>query len=155
MTAGDVPTVCFLAVVFTTADAAADAAGELRPDEDALAVRDVAVVTRTPQGTIELHQTRGASAGETLVGVGTAGLVAGLLMGVPVAGALVGLLGGGLWGIQDKGLPDSRMRELGDDLQPGQAMLCVLVSTDAVPRARAVLSGYGTVAEVALSSGSE
>ena len=155
MTPGDAPAACFLAVVFTSADGAEDAAGELHAHEDDLVLHDVAVVTRTAHGAIELQQTRGAAAGEALVGVGTAGLVAGLLMGVPVVGALVGLLGGGIWGLRDRGLPDKRMRELGEDLQPGQALLCVLVDTDGAPRARGVLSGYGTVAEVALSSGSE
>jgi uncharacterized membrane protein len=155
VTAGDASAMCFLAVVFTSAERAEDAAGALRAGEDDLGLHDVAVVTRTPRGAIELHQTRGVAAGEALVGVGTAGLVAGLLMGVPIAGALVGLLGGGAWGIRDRGLPDDRMRELGADLQPGQAVLCVLVDADGMPRARAALSGYGAVAEVALASGSE
>jgi uncharacterized membrane protein len=146
---------CFLAVVFTSAGAAEEAAGEVGTRKDDLSLHDVAVVVRTPRGAIELQQTGGVAAGEALVGVGTAGLIAGLLLGVPVAGALVGLVGGGVWGLRDTGLPDDRMRTLGEELQPGQALLCVLVDPDGAPQARAALGGYGTVTEVALSSGSE
>ena len=155
MTAPDGSTACFLAVAFPSADVAEHAAGELSDQRNDLGLQDVAIVTRTPQGEIALQQTRGVAAGEALVGVGTAGLVAGLLMGVPVVGALVGLLGGGVWGVRDRGLPDSRMRQLGKDLKPGQAVLCVLVEADGAPRARAALGGCGTVTEVALSSDAE
>ncbi len=155
MTASDASSTFFLAVVFPSAGEAEHASDELSHREDDLVLRDVAVVTRTPHGAIELQQTSGVAAGDALVGVGTAGLVAGLLLGVPVVGALVGLLGGGVWGVRDTGIPDSRMRKLGEDLQPGQAVLCVLVDPECAPRARDLLSGYGTVTEVALSSGSE
>lgn len=155
MTPGDTPTTCFLAVVFASATEAEDAAGELSDAKDDLALRDLAVVLRTPTGAIELQQTRGVAAGDALVGVGTAGFVAGLLLGVPVAGALVGLLGGGAWGLRDSGIPDSRMRQLGEDLLPGHAVLCLLADPDQAPRARDVLSSYGTVTEVALSSDTE
>ena len=152
MSAGDSPATCFLAVAFASAEAAEDAEDRLRERKDDLALRDVAIVVRTQQGPIEVKQTRGGAAGDAMVGVGTAGLVAGILLGLPIAGALVGLLGGGVWGLRDTGIPDSRMRKLGDDLQPGHAVLCVLVDEDATAPAREVLSGYGTVTEVALSS---
>lgn len=155
MTDHDASAVCFLAVAFPSADRAEAAAGELSARKDDLVLQDVAVIIRTPQGAVELQQTRGVAAGEALVGVGTAGLVAGLLMGVPVAGALVGLLAGGVWGVRDRGIPDSDMRKLGEDVAPGQALLCVLVDADGAPQARAALSGYGAVTEVALSSGGD
>jgi len=145
---------CFLAVAFPSSDEAEGAAGVLRAEKD-IDVRDVAIVLCTSHGRIELQQTGGAAVGEALVGVGTAGLVAGLLLGFPVVGALVGLAGGAVFGMRDQGLPDSRMRELGEDLEPGQALLCVLVDAGATAQARAVLSRYGAVTEVALSSGSE
>jgi hypothetical protein len=40
-------------------------------------------------------------------------------------------------------------------LQPGQALLCVLVDADSVPRTREGLGCYGTVVEVELSPGSD
>ncbi|HEY2654378.1 MAG TPA: DUF1269 domain-containing protein, partial [Solirubrobacteraceae bacterium] len=66
----------------------------------------------------------------------------------------LGLAGGAVFGFRDTGIPDSRLREVGADLKPGQAMLCVLVEADALARTREALRRYGTVVEVELSSGS-
>jgi uncharacterized membrane protein len=115
-------------------------------------VRDAVVVVRTEAGRIELEQSHELAAGEALVGGGSAGLIAGLLLGLPVGGALLGLAGGLAYGLRDRGLPDSRMRELGADLQPGQAVLCVLVDDDDAADAREGLSRYGAVFDVALAS---
>jgi uncharacterized membrane protein len=142
----------FLAVVFDGAAAAEDALGSVRGiDDEEGAVRDAAVVVRTEDGRIELTQTHEVAAGEAIVGVGTAGLVAGLLLGLPVGGALLGLAGGAIFGLRDTGIPDSRLRQLGEDLRPGQALLCVLADGEALVRTRALLSAYGTVVEVELS----
>lgn len=144
----------FVAVVLETAAAAEEALDtvrELKTEAD-VSVHDAAVVIRTEGGRIELEQTREVAPGEALVGGGAAGLVAGLLLGLPVGGALVGLAAGAAFGLRDTGIPDSRLRELGDDLQPGQAMLCVLIDAAGVEPARAALSRYGEVFEVALSS---
>jgi uncharacterized membrane protein len=126
----------------------------LRAHKD-VSVRDAAVVIRTAIGRIELQQTKQIAPGESIVGGGTAGLVAGLLLGLPIGGALVGLAGGALLGLRDTGIPNKRMRQLGEDLQPGQSLLCVLVNadTDAVARTREALERYGTAFEVELSSG--
>ncbi|MFL5862713.1 MAG: DUF1269 domain-containing protein [Solirubrobacteraceae bacterium] len=147
----------FVAVAFQDAAAAEAALREVRESaagED-FSVRDAAVVIRTDAGRIELAQTREIAAGEGLVGGGTVGLVAGLLFGLPVGGALLGLAAGALLGLRDRGLPDGRLRKLGEDLQPGHAVLCLLVDPDAITPARAALGHYGTVFEVALSSDSD
>jgi uncharacterized membrane protein len=146
----------FLAVAFDTAAAAEAALPTVRAldHEQDVCVRDVAVVICTEGGRVELQQTRELAAGEAIVGGGTAGLVAGLLLGLPVGGALLGLAGGTLFGLRDTGLPDDRLRELGKDLQPGHAMLCVLVDAAAIDRTRAALSAYGTVFEAELSADS-
>lgn len=146
----------FLAVVFASSDAAQDALADIRrwgSDTD-VALRDLAVVSRTVRGEIELDQSRDVSAGDGLVGVGTAGLVAGLLLGLPIGGALLGLAGGAALGLRDTGIPDSRMRKLGEDLQPGQAVLCVLADADAPGLLREALGSYGAVLEVELPSDS-
>jgi uncharacterized membrane protein len=146
----------FVAVVFQTAAAAEDALPTVHEldDEQAVSVRDAAVVVRTESGRIELLQTREIAPGEGLVGGGTVGLIAGLLFGLPVGGALLGLAAGALFGTRDTGIPDSRLRELGADLKPGQAVLCVLVDADALAPTREALHRYGTVVEVEISSGS-
>jgi uncharacterized membrane protein len=150
------PATAFLAVVFQTASDAEEALSTVHDLEDRqdVSVRDVAIVIRTEGGRIELVQTQEVALGEGVVGGGTVGLVAGVLLGLPVGGALLGLVGGGLFGMRDTGIPDGRLRELGADLQPGQAMLCVLVDADARARTREALHRYGAVAEVEISSGS-
>jgi uncharacterized membrane protein len=128
----------------TDAEDALAATATLKPD-------DAAVVVRTDRGRIELHQTKELSAGDGAVAAGAVGLVAGLLLGIPVGGALVGLVGGGSWGMRDTGIPDDRLRELGRDLEPGHAVLCVLVDDAGLTHARAVLSSYGDVLEAELA----
>ena len=110
-------------------------------------VRDTAIVTRTERGRVELRQTHQVAAGEGVVAGGTVGFVAGMLLGGPVGGALLGMLGGGVWGSRDTGLPDARLRELGESLQPEGALLCVLAGADDVPGVREALAAYGEVAD--------
>jgi uncharacterized membrane protein len=119
---------------------------------DALRERDIkiidaAVVTRLESGRVELHQTHQVAAGEGVVAGGTVGFVAGMLLGGPIGGALLGMLGGGIWGARDTGVPDERLRELGESLAPGGALLCALVPPDAAPAAREALAAYGEVAD--------
>jgi uncharacterized membrane protein len=110
-------------------------------------VRDAAVVARTRSGRLELRQTHQVAAGEGVVAGGTVGFLAGMLLGGPVGAALLGMLGGGIWASRDTGVPDARLRELGDSLTPGRALLCVLVAPDDAPAARAALASYGEVAD--------
>jgi len=141
----------FVAVAF---DTAADAEEGLKAvsavgAEDGVSVADAAIVVRTADGRLELHQTRELAAGEGAVAGGSVGLVAGLLLGGPVGGALVGILAGGGWGLRDTGIPDDRLRAMGDRLKPGHAVLCVLVG-DGLPRVREVLVPYGEVIDAEL-----
>jgi len=110
-------------------------------------VRDAAVVTRGEGDRVELHQTHQIAAGEGIVAGGTIGFIAGMLLGGPIGGALLGMLGGGAWGARDTGVPDARLRELGDSLVPGAALLCVLVRSGDTAAARDALSAYGDVAD--------
>lgn len=110
-------------------------------------ILDAAVVTRLESGRVELHQTDQVAAGEGVVAGGTVGFVAGMLLGGPIGGALLGMLGGGIWGARDTGVPDERLRELGESLTPGGALLCVLVKADDAAAARAELEAYGEVAD--------
>jgi uncharacterized membrane protein len=112
-----------------------------------LKLADSALVTRLESGRVELHQTHQVAAGEGVVAGGTVGFVAGMLLGGPIGGALLGMLGGGIWGARDTGVPDDRLRELGESLAPGGALLCVLVAADDAAAARAELEPYGEVAD--------
>jgi uncharacterized membrane protein len=96
---------------------------------------------------VELHQQHQVAAGEGVVAGGSIGFVAGMLLGGPIGGALLGMLGGGIWGARDTGVPDARLRELGESLAPGGALLCVLVEPGGVAAARKALEPYGEVAD--------
>jgi uncharacterized membrane protein len=109
--------------------------------------RDVVVVSSSTGGRIELHQTHQVAVGEGVVAGGTVGFVAGMLLGGPVGGALLGMLGGGVLGARDTGVPDARLRELGESLAPGQALLCVLVGSGEVAAVRDALEPYGEVVD--------
>jgi uncharacterized membrane protein len=112
-----------------------------------IGIPDAAIVTRLESGRVELHQTHQIAAGEGVVTGGTVGFVAGMLLGGPVGGALLGMLGGGVWGARDTGVPDARLRELGESLAPGGALLCALVQADDAAAAREALAPYGEVAD--------
>jgi len=129
------------------ADRALDALRELD-----VKVADAAVVTSTDGGRIELHQTRQVAAGEGVVAGGTVGFVAGMLLGGPIGGALLGMLGGGVFASRDTGVPDARLRELGESLTPGRALLCVLVGEKSAAAARDALAPYGEVADAGAPS---
>jgi uncharacterized membrane protein len=124
------------------AERALVALGGLKAD-----VLDAIVVTRSESGRVELRQTHQVAAGEGVVAGGTVGFVAGMLLGGPVGVALLGMLGGGVWGARDTGVPDARLRELGESLTPGGALFCVLVQADGAPAVREELAPYGTVAD--------
>jgi uncharacterized membrane protein len=142
----------FLAVAFDTVAGAEEGLKAVRvlAGEDGVSVEDAAVVVRTAGRRLELHQTKELAAGEGAVAGGSVGLVAGLLLGGPVGGALVGIVAGGGWGLRDTGIPDDRLRQLGEKLEPGHAVLCVLVA-DGLPRIREGLAPYGEAVEAELS----
>ena len=110
-------------------------------------ILDAAVVTRLESGRVELTQTHQVAAGEGVVAGGTVGFVAGMLLGGPIGGALLGMLGGGVWGARDTGVPDARLRELGESVAPGGALLCALVRAGDAAAVREELAAYGEVAD--------
>jgi uncharacterized membrane protein len=113
---------------------------------------DAAIVTRTDRGLVELRQTHQIAAGEGVVAGGSVGFVAGMLLGGPIGGALLGMFGGGIWAARDTGLPDARLRELGESLQPDGALLCLLVGADDAAAVGEKLAAYGEVADADTSN---
>jgi uncharacterized membrane protein len=124
---------------------AEEALDELRAHEGG--VRDAAIVVAREDGRVELRQTHQVAAGEGVIAGGTAGFVAGMLLGGPIGGALLGMLGGGVWASRDTGVSDARLRELGQALQPGHALLCALVDPADAAGVCAALDAYGEVAD--------
>jgi uncharacterized membrane protein len=140
----------FLAVAFEDAASAENALGAVTQSEHQKGVTDAAVVVHTEADRIELLQTKELAAGEGVVAGGAVGIIAGVLLGIPVGGALVGLVGGAGLGMRDTGIPNDRLRRLGEGLGPGHALLCVLVDHDAAPGMRAALEPYGEVLDAEL-----
>jgi uncharacterized membrane protein len=134
-----------LVVVSCATGADAERALEAIRELDA-GILDAVVVTRSASGRVELRQTNQVAAGEGVVAGGSVGFVAGMLLGGPIGGALLGMLGGGVWGARDTGVPDARLRELGETLRPGGALLCALVKADEAAATREKLAAYGEVA---------
>jgi len=129
----------FVAVSFATLARAEEALAAV----ERLDPVDAAIVVRDPSGRVQLHQTRDTGAGEGAVAGGTAGLLGGLLLGVPVGAALAGILAGGGAAAFDTGIPDDQLRQLGKELEGGQAVLCVLVEPEAAPGLAAALEPFG------------
>jgi uncharacterized membrane protein len=105
--------------------------------------RDAVIVFRGPDGHVQQQQTRQTSIGEGAVAGGTVGLLVGLLVGLPIAAAVAGLAAGGGFGIRDTGIPDQRLRALGESLDADHAVLCVLA--DDVPALTEALAPFGGV----------
>jgi uncharacterized membrane protein len=123
------------------AEAALQALEELA-DAGALGLADAAIVVRTEEGRVELHQRHELSAGEGAVGGGVAGMLAGLIVGFPLALPAAGLALGAGAGAFDTGIDDGRMRRLGAELEPGRAALCALVEGVDWPRVREKMAPY-------------
>src|SRR4051812_26615189 len=132
-------------VFFASAEDARQALPSLHALDDD--VQDAAIVVRTGPDRLEVDQTAELASGEGAILGGAAGLVAGVLLGIPVVGALGGILGGGAWGLRDTGIPNERLRELGRGLEPGHAVLCVLAAGGGLPRVRQAPGGCGEALE--------
>ena len=119
----------FIAAAYPSREAAETALDALeRLGRDGkIRLSDAAIVERTGDGRIELHQHHGLSAGEGAVSGGVAGILAGLIVGFPIALPAAGIAIGAAAGAFDTGIDDGRMRRLGEELSAGHAALCALV----------------------------
>jgi uncharacterized membrane protein len=133
------PTAELIAVAYPGVERAAEALAAA----ERLEPRDAVVISRGADGHVQLRQTRQTGVGEGAIAGGTIGLLAGLVVGLPVAAAVAGLAGGGGFGIRDTGIPDERLRALGESLEADQAVLCVLA--DDVPALTEALAPFGGV----------
>jgi uncharacterized membrane protein len=118
-----------IAVGYEREEIAEQALAALRDlaQEDALELKDAALVVKDDAEHVELRQTRELAPGEAIVSGGSIGLLLGLAVGVPIAAALLGLAGGGGLAVFDRGISDKRMRKFGEELGPGHAALFALV----------------------------
>lgn len=88
---------------------------------------DACYVTRDPRGRVELHQTINVTARGALGGAFWGSLV-GLLLLNPLLGLVTGAATGAVAGrLTDVGISDAFMRQLATEVEPGRAVLFVLL----------------------------
>jgi uncharacterized membrane protein len=95
--------------------------------EQLIALDDMVVVERRPDGKVKLHQSASPGGIAAAGGAVWGGLI-GLLFLAPLVGAAIGAAAGGAAGaLSDVGVDDNFMKELGTRLEEGGAALIVLV----------------------------
>jgi uncharacterized membrane protein len=111
--------------------------------EHLVRLEDAVVVECQQDGKIKLHQAVSTTGAGAAGGALWGGLI-GLLFLAPVVGMAVGAASGALAGkMTDTGVNDQFLKELGAKLQPGNAALIALGSTDARDKLMERVSPYG------------
>ena len=90
---------------------------------------DAAVIKKDPNGTIHIKDTANVSTGKGAAIGGVIGGVVGLLAGpagVVILGGAGALIGGVVTG-GDEGIPDERLQQLGEELEPGTSAVVAVV----------------------------
>lgn len=120
-------------------------------EEKLLDLKDAVVAVKTDQDRVELDQSRELSLGQGAIVGGVAGTLLGLALGIVTGGAVAGLVAGGAAGLLDTGIKNERLRQLAADLEPGHAILGVLIGEAdwaALRERRSVLGGDPIVLEL-------
>lgn len=107
-----------------------------------IALEDAPVVTRRTDGSAKVRQLTNLSRAGALGGAFWGGLI-GFLFAVPWAGLAVGAVTGALAGrFSDMGVDDQFIKELGDNLEPGQAALFLYLDKLPMAALQAELSSF-------------
>ena len=94
---------------------------------ETIKVEDAAIVVKDRNGRIRIHQTKDIDAGQGAMTGTWVGLLGGILFMAPLIGAVLGAAVGGIWAkLRDIGISDKQMREMGEELGPGDAALFLL-----------------------------
>lgn len=111
--------------------------------EHAITLDDAVIAERRPDGKIKLHQTMKPAAAGAAGGALWGGLI-GLLFLAPFLGMAIGAATGGAVGaMADVGVDDRFLKDLGSDLQPGNAAVIVLVRESTPDKVLPRIAPYG------------
>jgi uncharacterized membrane protein len=111
--------------------------------EHLVRLEDAVVVDIDNNGKVKLHQATSTAGVGAMGGAAWGGLI-GLLFLAPLFGMAIGAASGALAGkLTDTGVNDNFMKELGAKLQPGNAALIALGSTEARDKLLERISPYG------------
>ncbi|HEX4008777.1 MAG TPA: DUF1269 domain-containing protein [Solirubrobacteraceae bacterium] len=115
---------------------------------------DLVVVEREQDGKVKLHQPS-AAAGGALGGAFWGGLI-GLIFFVPFVGIAIGAATGAAAGaLSDYGVDDNFMKQLGENLQPGQAAVIALLRRVTVDKVLPQIKTQGTIIQTSLDNDTE
>ena len=119
-------------------------------------MEDVVVVTKDEKNKVKLHQAVNLTASGA-VGGSFWGMLIGFLFLNPLAGAAIGAGAGALGGkLQDIGINDKFMKELGETFTPGTSALFVLVRKSSPDKVLDRLKGFkGKVLQTSLTKDKE
>lgn len=131
---------------YPTPIAAEDALKKLKTarENQGAQVDDAAVVSRTGDGKLHIHETADVTGGRGAAVGGILGAVLGILAGPPgmVAGAALGAaVGGAAASVLDTGIPHQQLEAIGATLPPDGAALVVLTEAGYVPFIESVIGG--------------
>ena len=110
-----------------------------------VAVEDAAVVVKNAKGKVKVRQTlESAMKGSSVLSGGFWGMLIGFLFGGPLFGALLGMGFSALFGRNiDIGIDNEFIKDVGDELAPGDSALFLLVQGTPVETVADALKGFG------------
>ena len=112
--------------------------------EQSIALDDMVVIERRPDGKVKLHQAAGSTAAMGAAGGALWGGLIGLIFLVPLLGMAVGAASGAAAGaLADPGVSDDFMKGLGEHLQEGGAAVVVLVRESTPDKVLPRIAQYG------------
>ncbi len=125
--------------------------------EHVVDLEDAAVVTKNAEGKVKVQQTVDMTAGRGAIHGAFWGLLFGMIFFVPVFGALWGIGLGALMGkLTDLGVDDKFMKQVGDEMKPGNSAIFFLLRKATKDRFLDALSQFeGTVYQTSLSKEAE
>ncbi|GAA3220208.1 DUF1269 domain-containing protein [Actinocorallia longicatena] len=124
--------------------------------ENLIKLEDAAVVEKRQDGKIKLHQARSTTGSGAAWGAVWGGLI-GMIFFMPLLGMAMGAGGGALGGaMTDYGVDDRFMKDLGASLQPGGAVLFLLIVQSTPDKVVPQIAEYGgTIIKTSLSEEQE
>jgi uncharacterized membrane protein len=118
----------FIVVKYPQADTAEAALGTVLElaKEKVVKLKDAVAITKTEKGKIKLHQTKDDPAGKGFLKGGLIGLVFAVLFG-PAGWIVAGAALGTAFSLFDRGIKNKLLKELGEDMNPDESALAVLI----------------------------
>jgi uncharacterized membrane protein len=109
-----------------------------------ITLKDAALVSRGGDGKIHIEETRELTGGKGAKrGAIVAGIFGIIFPPTLIASALVGSAVGGVWGkLRDTGIKNDSLKNMAEDLQPGQVAVVALADEEWIPQIENAMKGY-------------